>query len=135
LQLLNNKAVIYSTVSDYISFIVNSDNYLNFNNVTKVLITFRISFKTSIPTKRYHYTLEQKNLYQQVKYLYEEKSYSFKKISDQFISKGYKSIRSNKDLLPNYIHSIYKKGKVREKRIDRSFKTIIDNVTIFKLNW
>ena len=36
-------------------------------------------------------------------------------------SKGYRSVRTNSILKNNYIHSIYKEGKIRESRIERSF--------------
>ena len=43
-------------------------------------------------------------------------------------SKGYRSVRTNSILKNNYIHSIYKKGKVRENRIERSFDSKIEDI-------
>ncbi len=42
--------------------------------------------------------------------------------------KGYRSVRTNSILKNNYIYSIYKKGKIRESRIERSFDSKIDNL-------
>ena len=42
--------------------------------------------------------------------------------------KGYKSVRSKKPLLPNYVYSIYKKGKIRKELIDRDYDIFIDDV-------
>ena len=42
--------------------------------------------------------------------------------------KGYMSVRSKKPLLPNYVYSIYKKGKIRKERIDRDYDIFIYDV-------
>ena len=47
---------------------------------------------------------------------------SYRKISEKLEKLRYRSVRSGKILKPNYVFSIYKKGKVREERINRSFK-------------
>ena len=39
--------------------------------------------------------------------------------------KGYRSVRTNSILKNNYIYSIYKKGKIRENRINREFESEI----------
>ena len=46
--------------------------------------------------------------------------------------RGYRSIRTDSILRHNYIYSIYKKGKVREKRINRKFKTVVKNIMIYE---
>ncbi len=46
--------------------------------------------------------------------------------------KGFRSIRTDSILKNNYIYSIYKKGKVREQRINRDFKTVIKDIMIYE---
>ena len=41
--------------------------------------------------------------------------------------KGYRSVRTNSILKNNFIHSIYKNGKIRESRIERIFDSKIEN--------
>ena len=45
--------------------------------------------------------------------------------------KGYRSVRTNSILKPNFIFSIYKKGKIREYRIERKIKSTIEDVNCF----
>ena len=55
------------------------------------------------------------------------------RISHILTEKGYRSIRTKNILKQNYIYSIYKKGKIRENRINRSFDSKIENIKyIFK---
>ena len=49
--------------------------------------------------------------------------------------KGYRSVRTNSILKNNYIYSIYKKGKIRENKIERSFVSKIENIEyLFKFS-
>ena len=50
------------------------------------------------------------------------------RISHILTEKGYRSIRTKNILKQNYIYSIYKKGKIRESRIERSFDSKIENI-------
>ena len=50
------------------------------------------------------------------------------RISHILTEKGYRSIRTKNILKQNYIYSIYKKGKIRENRINRSFDSKIENL-------
>ena len=43
---------------------------------------------------------------------------TYNRIRDILFEKGYRSVRGNKILKSNYIWSIYKKGKIRERRIN-----------------
>ena len=94
-------------------------------------LKFSVSIKTSRLTKIYHYNSDQIKLYSIIKHLYEDNGYSYRRISDILVCEGYKSTRSNKPLLPNYIYSIYKKGKIRENRINRNFTPVIHNVRFY----
>ena len=45
--------------------------------------------------------------------------------------RGYRSVRTNSILKQNFIFSIYKKGKIREHRIERKIKSTIEDVNCF----
>ena len=51
----------------------------------------------------------------------------YRRISDVLTNKGLVSYRSKSILKPNYIYSIYKRGKTRENRYERSYPTKITN--------
>ena len=89
-----------------------------------------LNIQTPKLSKIYHYNSYQTNLYRIIKFLIEKKKLSLKKISEILFDKGYRSVRTNSVLRSNYIHSIYKKGKVREERIGRIFKSEITNIGV-----
>ena len=62
----------------------------------------------------------------------EERKLGYRRISYVLNEKGFKSSRSNKILKNNYIYSIYYKGKIRENRINRDFKTVIKDIMIYE---
>jgi hypothetical protein len=64
--------------------------------------------------------------------LKEIEGYGYRRISYILYEKGYRSIRTDSILKNNYIYSIYKKGKIREKRINRNFKPIIKNIMVYE---
>ncbi len=122
----------YSTVTDCLNkevkYITKDINY-SFNSL---ILDFTISIKTSNLTKTSHYTDYQQKLYQEVKRLKEIEGYGYRRISYILYKKGYRSIRTDSILKNNYIYSIYKKGKIREKRINRNFKPIIKNIMVYE---
>ena len=61
-------------------------------------------------------------MYRLIKFLKEERGIGYRRISHILTEKGYRSVRTNSILKNNYIHSIYKKGKIREMRLNREFK-------------
>ena len=64
--------------------------------------------------------------------LKEEYNLGYRRISYLIYEKGYRSIRTDSILDNRYIYSIYKKGKVREERINRDFKTVLKNIMIYE---
>ena len=109
----------------------NSDN----KDVESILFSFDLIIRTSKLTKTTHYNSYQQKLYRLIKFLKEERNLGYRRISYILNEKKYRSIRSNKILKNNYIYSIYKKGKIRENRIERSFDSKIDNLKyIFKFS-
>ena len=61
----------------------------------------------------------------------EKRGIGYKRMSHIMTEKGYRSVRTKSILGPNYIYSIYKYGKKRENRIERSFESIIKDVICF----
>ena len=92
---------------------------------------FTICIKTSTLTKTTHYTGYQQKLFNEIKRLKDVEGYGYKRISYVLYQKGYRGIRKNSILIYNYIYSIYHKGKVREKRINREFKPIIRDIMVY----
>jgi hypothetical protein len=95
------------------------------------MMTFTVCVKTSTLTKTSHYTGYQQKLFDEIKRLKEVEEYGYKRISYILYEKGYRSIRTDSILRYNYIYSIYKKGKIREKRINREFKPIVREITVY----
>ena len=65
----------------------------------------------------------------------EVEGYGYRRISYILYDKGYRSIRTDSILKNNYIYSIYKKGKIREERINREFKPIIKDIIVYESLW
>ena len=95
------------------------------------MMTFTIRIRTSKLTKIVHYSGYQQKLYDEVKRLKEIEGYGFRKISYILYEKGYRSVRTNSILRHNYVYSIYKKGKVRENRIQRDFKPTVKDIQVY----
>ena len=95
------------------------------------MMTFTICIKTSTLTKTSHYTGYQQKLFDEIKRLKDIEGYGYKRISYILYEKGYRSIRTDSILRYNYIYSIYKKGKIREKRINRHFKPFIKDIMVY----
>ena len=102
----------------------NSDN----KDVESILFSFDLIIRTSKLTKTTHYNSYQHKLYRLIKFLKEERGIGYRRISHILTEKGYRSVRTNSILQNNYIYSIYKKGKVRENRINRNFDSEISDV-------
>ena len=96
------------------------------------MMTFTICIKTSPLTKTSHYTGYQQKLFDEIKRLKDIEGYGYKRISYMLYEKGYRSIRTDSILRYNYIYSIYKKGKIREDRINRYFKPIIKDIMVYE---
>ena len=67
-------------------------------------------------------------MYRLIKFLKEERGIGYRRISHILTERGYRSIRTNSILKNNYIYSIYKKGKIRENRINREFDSEISDM-------
>ena len=96
------------------------------------MMTFTICIKTSTLTKTTHYTGYQQKLFDEIKRLKDIEGYGYKRISYILYDKGYRSIRTDSILRYNYIYSIYKKGKIREDRVNRYFKPVIKDIMVYE---
>ena len=97
-------------------------------NVFLIKFSFTLNITTSKLTKTSHYTKKQQKLYDKIKHLKEVEKLSYRKISEKLEKLKYRSVRSSKILKSNYIFSIYKKGKIRDERINREFKDRISDM-------
>ena len=120
----------YSTVTGFVPTIKQNSKPSITKGLEKLTIKFVLNIQTPRLSKIYHYNSYQIKLYRIIKFLIEKKKLSLKRISEILFEKGYRSVRTKSVLKSNYIHSIYKKGKVREERIGRSFKSEITNVMV-----
>ena len=93
-------------------------------------LTFDLILRTSKLTKTSHYNSYQNNLYRLIKFLKENKQLGYRRISHILFERGYRSVRTKSVLKNNYVYSIYKKGKIREERINRSFDSKLTNMKI-----
>ena len=118
----------YSTVTDWVKQLVFSNSNKYPKDYDSLICKFTLSFKTSTLTKTSHYTPYQQKLFEEVKRLKEIEGLGYRKISYILYEKGYRSVRTKSILKPNFIFSIYKKGKLREERLKRKCKTTIDNI-------
>jgi len=118
----------YSTVTDLFHNTSLYTKNSNVNSVKQINISFDLIITSSKLTKTSHYNSYQQKLYRLIKFLKEERNIGYRRISNILFDKGFRSIRTNSVLENNYIYSIYKKGKIREDRINRNFETKITNV-------
>ena len=77
----------------------------------------------------------QNKLYRLVKFLKEERGIGYRRISQILCEKGFTTVRSNKPILNNYVHSIYKRGKTREERINRGYESTIQDMMCSFIFW
>ena len=111
----------YSTVIDLLLYNMR-------NSLILLKFSFTISITTSKLTKTSHYNKKQQKIYDTIKYLKEVEGLGYRRISQRLKELGIKSSRSNKELKFNYVYGIYKKGKIREDRINREFKDRISDM-------
>ena len=132
LRQTSGKNFNYSTVTEWVKDRVSSPSKYSFKKYNSLVCKFTLSFKSSTLTKTTHYTPYQQKLFEEVKRLKEVEGLGYRKISYILYKKGYRSVRTNSILTNNFIYSIYKKGKIREKRINREFKTVIKDIMIYE---
>ena len=113
----------YSTVPGLDSNIVSnskSDQQFDFK---KLILSFTLTVNIGGLINKHNYNLRQQQLYSLIKKYKDNQHLSYKRISELLFKDGYRSIRKNKVLKPNYVWSIYKKGQQRENRISSYLRT------------
>ena len=118
----------YSTVIGYFTTNTSSPESSSKENVDEILVSFNLVVKSSNLNKSSHYNTYQHKLYRLIKFLKEERGIGYRRISHILTEKGYKSVRTNSILKPNFIFSIYQKGKLREDRLKRKYMSTIEDV-------
>ena len=78
---------------------------------------------------------KQQLLYVTIKHLKEVKGSGHLRISQILCEKGFTTVRSNKPILNNYVHSIYRRGKTREERINRGYESSIQDMMCSFIFW
>ena len=126
------KIPYYSTVTEWSKKLVflRSNQYPQ--KYDSLILKFSLSFKSSKLIKTSHYSGYQEKLYNEVKRLKDDLGLGYRRISYVLYEKGYRGIRKNSILRYNYIYSIYHKGKIRENRINRKFKTVVKDIMIYE---
>ena len=128
-EVLETKSMVqnHSTVTDsFHNEVVDPKNIKN--------LSLKISFTLSLENCNLnisHYTTYQKKLFRLVKFLKENRGLGYKRISHILTEKGYRSVRTKSILKPNFIFSIYKKGQIREDRLERKVKSTIEDINCF----
>ena len=128
-EFLETKSVVpnHSTVPGFDSvnvFEFNSSHQFGFN---KLILSFTLTVNVGGLINKHHYNFKQQHLYSLIKKYKDNQHLSYKRISELLFKDGYRSVRKNKVLKPNYVWSIYKKGQQRDNRISshlRSFSNI-----------
>ena len=113
----------YSTVPGFDSinvFEFNSSHQFGFN---KLILSFTLTVNVGGLINKHHYNFKQQQLYSLIKNYKDNQHLSYKRISELLFKDGYRSIRKNKVLKPNYVWSIYKKGQQRDNRISSYLRT------------
>ena len=103
-----------------------SDHFcFSFISIVKIKIT--ITYKNLYPSR---YTKYQKYLFNRIKN-YKEDNVGWKKISQILNSEELKT-PMGKVFKSNHVHSIYKKGKIREERLNSKYEIVDRKLEIWR---
>ena len=109
----------YSTVTDLFCNNLLIRKLREKNKIILVHVSFDLVVTSASLCYSNYYSSYQFKLYRLVKFLKENRGVGYRRISHILTHKGYRSSRTNSILKPNFIYSIYKKGKIRKERINR----------------
>ena len=129
---INLKVPSYSTVPELEVnkvWSIDSSNQIDFD---KLILSFTLTVNVGGLINKHNYKLRQQQLYSLIKNYKDNQHLSYKRISELLFKDGYRSIRKNKVLKPNYVWSIYKKGQQRDKRISSYLRTYSNIILIVK---
>ena len=108
---------------------IDSSSQIDFD---KLILSFTLTVNVGGLINKHHYNFKQQHLYSLIKKYKDNQHLSYKRISELLFKDGYRSIRKNKVLKPNYVWSIYKKGQQRDKRISSYLRTYSNIKLIIK---
>ena len=117
----------HSTVTDLFRSTKLAARFGRIGSKSEIFISFDLVV-TSANLCYSNYSSYQYKLYRLVKFLKENRGVGYRRISHIMTQKGYRSSRTNSILKPNYIYSIYKKGKIREERLSRSYESQVQEM-------
>ena len=125
------EAKIYSTVTDcFRSEVLEIKNDMLLDDY-KLNLSFTLLIQSSSLSKIHHYNYDQKKLYRLIKFLKDERGIGYRRISHILYDKGFRTIRSNKPILNNYVYGIYKNGKIREERLSRCYDSQVQEMRCY----
>jgi len=103
---------------------------LCFLPITIIVLQIKVRFRTHYPTK---YTPYQQYLFNRIKGYREQNvsKWTWKKIVDIFNSENLKT-PMGKFFKSNHVHSIYKKGKIRQERLNSKYEIIDRKLEIWR---
>ena len=116
----------HSTVADLFKNNQLARRFRETERTESIFISFNLVV-TSANLCYSNYSSYQYKLYRLVKFLKENRGVGYRRISHILTHKGYRSSRTNSILKPNFIYSIYKRGKAREQRYEKSYSSLITN--------
>ena len=128
----SNRKLNHSTVTDLFKNNQLARRFRETERTESIFISFDLVV-TSANLCYSNYSSYQFKLYRLVKFLKENRGVGYRRISHILTYKGYRSSRTNSILKPNFIYSIYKKGKIREERYGRVFEPKIENTFSYVL--
>ena len=121
----------YSTVTDcFRSEVLEIKNDMLLDDY-KLNLSFTLLLQSSSLTNIHHYNYDQKKLFRLIKFLKDERGIGYRRISHILYDKGFRTIRSNKPILNNYVYGIYKNGKIREERLSRSYDSQVQEMRCY----
>ena len=123
--------MIYSTVTDWVRKEVTNISTSLKNKYNSIILDLTVSIRTSKLTNTSNYNDYQQRLFDEIVRLKEIEGFGYRRISYILYEKGYRSVRTNSILKNTYIYSIYKKGKIRDKRINREFKPKVKGIMVY----
>ena len=125
----------HSTVTDCFSNEVLVDKNDMLLDDYKLNLSFTLLIQSSSLSNIHHYNYDQKKLFRLIKFLKDERGLGYRRISHILYDKGFRTIRSNKPILKNYVYGIYKNGKIREERINRGYESTIQDMMCSMIFW
>ena len=122
----------YSTLTDWVKKEVTNISTSVKDKYNSIKLDLTVSIRTSKLTNTSNYNDYQQRLFDEIVRLKEIEGFGYRGISYILYEKGYRTVRTNSILKNTYIYSIYKKGKIRDKRLNREFEMEVDDINVYQ---